>query len=449
MSSNGRGQWQSRFGFIAAAAGSAIGLGNIWRFPYITGVYGGGAFVLLYLIILLFFGIPILNSELLLGRKSQKNAVGAFRTLAPGTPWFIVGWMGVAAAFIILAFYSVVAGWAVAYIFKVGAYMAQGANHADLFVGHITSTAAPLIWHAVFMAMTIGIVMLGVEKGIERYSKFLMPVLVGIMIVLIVRSITLPGATAGLEFYLKPDFSKITGEAILAALGQVFFSLSLGMGCMITYGSYLSKKEDIPMNSIYIAGADTLIALLAGFAIFPAVFAFGMEPAAGPGLTFITVPAVFNAMGPVGMFFGILFFLLLTIAALTSAISLLEVVAAYFIDEAKWDRKKAAVIIGIIIFLLGIFPSLGYSVLSHVNIIGPRDILDSYDFLASNILLPLGGMLMAIFIGWFWGVDKAIEEANEGAGSYKLGSLYAFVIKYIAPIGIFIVFLNSIGILKF
>jgi NSS family neurotransmitter:Na+ symporter len=387
-----------------------------------------------------------MNSELLVGRKSQKNAIGAFKVLAPGSPWFIVGVMGVLAGFIILSYYSVIAGWAVAFIFKSGAYMATGAEHADIFVGHITSSAAPLIWHAVFMFMCIGIVAAGIEKGIEKYSKILMPMLVIILLVLIIRSVTLPGSGAGLSFYLKPDFSKLSAEGILAALGQAFFSLSLGMGCMITYGSYLKKDQDIPANSYWIAGADTGIALLAGFAIFPAVFAFGLEPGAGPGLTFITVPAVFASMGAVGHLFGILFFFLLTIAALTSAISLLEVVCAYFIDEAKWNRKKATWIMGIIIFLLGIPSSLGLGVWSNVKILGGRDILDSLDFVASNILLPLGGFLLCIFIGWYWGTDKATEEANIGAKGITLGSGYKFLIKYVAPTAIFIVFLKSIGV---
>ncbi len=441
-----RGNWSSQFGFIAAAAGSAIGLGNIWRFPYMVGRYGGAAFVLVYLAIIIFIGVPVMNSELLIGRKSERNAVGAFKVLAPGSPWFIVGAMGILAGFIILSYYSVVAGWAVAFIFKSGAYMATGADYANIFVGHITSPAAPIIWHGIFMLMCIGIVAAGIEKGIEKYSKILMPALVIILLVLIVRSVTLPGAGEGLAFYLKPDFSKLTAEGILAALGQAFFTLSLGMGCMIVYGSYLKKDQDIPINSYWIAGADTAIALLAGFVIFPAVFAFGLEPGAGPGLTFITLPAVFAAMGPVGHFFGILFFFLLTIAALTSAISLLEVVSAYFIDEAKWNRKKAVWIMGIIIFLLGVPSSLGQGVWSGVKIIGGRDILDSLDFLAYNILLPLGGFLLCIFIGWFWGTTKATEEANIGAKSIKLGTTYSFLIKYVIPIAIVIVFLKSTGV---
>jgi len=446
MSENGRGQWQTRAGFIAAAAGSAIGLGNIWRFPFITGRYGGGAFVLIYILLLIFIGYPVMNSELLLGRKTEKNPVGTFRALAPGTPWVIVGFMGVLAGFIILSYYSVVAGWALSYIFKSGAYMAAGSDAANIFVSSISSPFGGIFWHTLFMLFCIGIVYGGVENGIERWSKILMPALLVLLIILIIRSVTLPGAGEGLSFYLKPDFSKFSGEGFLAALGQVFFTLSLGMGCMITYGSYLKKNEDLPLNAKYVVTFDTIIALLAGFVIFPAVFAFGLEPAAGPGLTFITLPAVFSQMGAAGHIFGTMFFALLTIAALTSAISLLEVVAAYFIDEIKWNRKKATIWMGIAIWFLGIFPSLGYSTLSHVKLIKGFDILDSFDFFANNVLLPLGGMLIAIFIGWFWGTDKALEEANTGA-STKLGSSYSFLIKYVVPIAVFIVFLNSVGLL--
>ncbi|MDD4895935.1 MAG: sodium-dependent transporter [Atribacterota bacterium] len=446
MNETGRGQWQTRMGFIAAAAGSAIGLGNIWRFPYITGRYGGGAFVLIYILLLIFVGYPVMNSELLLGRKTERNPVGAFRMLSPGSPWVLVGYMGVLAGFVILSYYSVVAGWALSYVFKSGAYMAAGADSANIFVSSISSTAGGIFWHTLFMAICIAIVAGGVERGIERWSKILMPVLLALLIILIIRSVTLPGAGGGLSFYLRPDFSKFSGEGFLAALGQVFFTLSLGMGCMITYGSYLKKDEDIPLDAKYVVGADTLIALLAGFVIFPAVFAFGLEPATGPGLTFITLPAVFAKMGAAGHIFGIIFFALLTIAALTSAISLLEVVAAYFIDEIKWDRKKATVGMGIAIWLLGILPSLGYSTLSNVKLIKGMDILDSFDFFANNVLLPLGGLLTALFIGWFWGTDKALEEVNHGA-STKLGSSYSFLIKYVVPIAIFIVFLNSVGLL--
>ena len=446
MENQARGNWGSRIGFIAAAAGSAVGLGNIWKFPYITGQYGGAAFVIVYLLFVILVCIPVMSSELLVGRLTGKNPVGAFKQLVPQSSWWIVGAMGILAGFIILSFYSVIGGWAISYIFRSGAYMASGgANAGDVFGGFITSPIAPLVWHAIFMAICIGIVMAGVEKGIEKYSKILMPALVVLMFILIIRSITLPGAGAGLSFYLKPDFSKLTGAGILAALGQAFFSLSLGMGCMITYGSYLKKDTNIPTDAYWISGADTAIAFLAGLMIFPAVFAFGLEPGAGPGLTFITVPAVFASMGTIGHLFGIIFFVLLTFAAVTSAISLLEVVCAYFIDEAKWDRKKATVIMGIIIFLLGVPCSLGLGVWSNIKIIAGRDILDSLDFVASNILLPLGGFLLLIFIGWFWGTDKAIKAGNEGAkGGITLGSGYAFLVKYIAPIALIIVFIMKI-----
>ena len=446
MIENGGGNWQSRTGFIAAAAGSAIGLGNIWRFPFVTGRYGGGAFVLVYILLLIFIGYPVMNSELLLGRKTQKNPVGAYKMLAPGSPWLIVGFMGVVAGFIILSYYSVVAGWAISYIFKSGAYMAAGSDAANIFVNSISSTFGGIFWHTLFMAICIVIVIGGVGNRIERWSKILMPVLLILLIILILRSVTLPGAGEGLAFFLRPDFSKLSGEGFLAALGQVFFTLSLGTGCMITYGSYLKKDEDLPLNAKYVVGADTLIALLAGFVIFPAVFAFGLEPAAGPGLIFITLPAVFSQMGSAGHIFGIVFFTLLTIAALTSAISLLEVVASYFIDEIKWNQKKATIIMGITIWLFGIFPSLGYSTLSHVRLIKGFDILGSFDFFANKILLPLGGLLIVVFIGWFWGIDKALEEANHGANT-KLGTSYSFLIKYVVPIVILIVFLNSVGIL--
>jgi neurotransmitter:Na+ symporter, NSS family len=447
MENQTRGNWGTRIGFIAAAAGSAIGLGNIWKFPYITGQYGGAAFVIVYLLFVILVCIPVMSSELLIGRLTGKNPVGAFKQLVPKSSWWLVGAMGILAGFLILSFYSVIGGWAISYIFKSGAYMASGgANAGDVFGGFITSPVAPIVWHAIFMAICIGIVMAGVEKGIEKYSKILMPALVVLLVILIIRSITLPGAGAGLSFYLKPDFSKLTASGILAALGQAFFSLSLGMGCMITYGSYLKKDTNVPTDSYWISGADTAIAFLAGLMIFPAVFAFGLEPGAGPGLTFVTVPAVFASMGAIGHLFGIIFFVLLTFAAVTSAISLLEVVCAYFIDEAKWDRKKATIIMGIIIFLLGVPCSLGLGVWSSVKIIGGRDILDSLDFIASNLFLPIGGFLTLIFIGWVWGTDKAIKAGNEGAkGGITLGSGYAFLVKYIAPIALILVFIAKMG----
>lgn len=446
MKENEREKWKTRAGFIAAASGSAIGLGNIWRFPYITGKYGGGVFVFIYILLLIFIGYPIMNSELLLGRKTERNPVGVYRTLAPGSPWILVGFMGVTSGFIILSYYSVVAGWALSYIFKSTLYMANNADATNIFFTSISSTFGNIFWHTIFMLLCTGIVIGGIEHGIEHWARIVMPVLLSLLIILTARSVTLPNSGEGLSFYLRPDFSRLSTEGFLAALGQVFFSLSLGMGCMITYGSYLKKDEDLPLNAKYVVGMDTIIALLAGLVIFPAVFSLGLKPEIGPSLTFITIPSILAKMGIAGHIFGLFFFILLVIAALTSAISLLEVVTAYFIDEIKWNRKKAGIIVGIGIWLLGILPSLGYSTFSYVKLIKGYNILDSFDFITNNILLPLGGLLVTLFIGWFWGTDNALEEANRGTNN-RLGIGYSFLIKYVIPFAIFIIFLNSIGIL--
>jgi len=308
-----REQWGSRIGFIVAAAGSAIGLGNIWRFPTVTGQNGGGAFVLLYLVLVFLVGIPVLMVELSLGRKAQRNPVGAFKTLAPGTLWKWVGAMGVAAGFIILSFYSVIAGWSVAYIFKflLGAFTGLSpAGIAQEFNALVTHPVIPLLWHGLFMLLTAGIVVLGVAWGIERWNKILMPMLLVLLIVLVVRSVTLDGARKGVYWLLRPDFSQLSFASVLTALGQVFFSLSLGMGAMITYGSYLGARENIPGSAVYIALADLAVALLAGLVIIPAVFAFGLNPETGPPLIFLTLPAVFQRM-PLGGLFGAMFFFLL------------------------------------------------------------------------------------------------------------------------------------------
>ena len=440
-----RDQWGSKLGFIMAAAGSAVGLGNLWKFPYMAGMNGGGAFVLVYFAILFVVGFTLMAAELVIGRHTQLNAIGAYKKIRKSWAW--VGALGVLAGFLILSFYSVVGGWVINYIVKA----ATGAfNTADtsvlggMFVGLITSTWEPIIYHAIFMVMTIGIVMGGVSGGIEKYSKILMPALFGMIILIMFRSLTLPGAGEGVKFFLQPDFSKINGSVILAALGQVFFSLSLGMGCMITYGSYLSKDENIPQSSAIIPLVDTAVALLAGLAILPAVFAFGFDPAGGPGLVFITLPAVFSKM-PLGAFFGIVFFVLVLFAALTSAISLLEVCVSYVVDEMKWERKKATILLAAAIFLLGIPSSMGLGPWSHIKLIKGKDIFDSVDFVASNVLLPLGGLLLCIFIGWVWGTDNAIKEAtNNGKVKFALGTVWAFLVKWIAPIAIGWVFIRGL-----
>jgi len=436
----GREHWASRLGFILAAAGSAIGLGNIWRFPYMTGEHGGAAFIVIYLFAVVLIGYPLVVNETILGRASQKSPVGAFKTLAPDSPWWLVGALGVFTGFAILSYYAVVAGWSVAYIYKViVAVMSPGIDHARVFQQHITSVWEPLIWQAVFMLLTVGIIAAGVVNGIQKWATILMPILFILLLVLVVRSVTLPGASEGIIYYLKPDFSAVTGRTILGAISQAFFSLSVGMGVFITYGSYLQRKDEIPVSAASIVGLDTVVALLAGFAIFPAVFALGFSPGAGPGLVFITLPAVFAQM-PFGMFFGVLFFVLLGIAALTSAISLLEVVSAWLIDEKGWQRKQAAVVMGLIIFVVGVPASLGYSVFSGVLCpVIKTDLLDTYDWLANSVFLPLGGVLSAIFVGYVWGAPKAVHEANRGCTGFTIGRGWVFLVRYIVPLMILLI----------
>ncbi|RXJ02036.1 sodium-dependent transporter [Anaerobacillus alkaliphilus] len=444
-----REQWGSRLGFILAAMGSAVGLGNIWRFSYVTGDNGGAAFLLVYLLCIIAIGIPIIMAEFTIGRKAQSDAVGSFEKIAPGKPWILAGIMGVISAFIILSFYGVIAGWTVKYFFS---YLTGGFNvqndgeYVDVFVGFITSPWEPLFWQFLFMAFTVGIVYAGVKKGIEASNKILMPALALLVIILAGYSLTLGGASEALSFLFTPDWSALADPKVyLAALGQAFFSLSLGMGALITYGSYLSNKEKLPGAAVSVAALDTGFALLAGLMIFPAVFAFGIEPGAGPGLVFITLPGIFDSIS-FGTIFGLLFFFLLAAAALSSAVSLLEVAVAYFMRKFKWTRKKTALIIGGIIFLIGIPSSLGQGILSDVKIIGGNDILDSMDFIASNILLPLGGLIIALFMGWGWKKTDALKDSDFGESA--LGNAWIFTLRFIAPIAIFLIFLASTGILK-
>jgi len=447
-----RDSFGSRLGIIAAAAGSAIGLGNIWKFPYITGVYGGAAFIVVYLICIAIIGFPLMLSEFLVGRKAQKNAVGAFKSLAPGTPWFMTGWMGVIAAFVILSFYAVVAGWCLEYIIKAvsGAFTGSTPEQINaMYEGFTTAAAKPIIWTIIFMGITCWIVMAGIKDGIEKYAKFLMPLLLVIIIILDIRAVTLPGAGAGLSFLFKPDWTKINGEAVLAALGHAFFSLSLGMGTMITYGSYISKKENLGETAIQVTIADTLIALLAGIAIFPAVFAFGIEPGAGPRLVFVTLPNVFQQM-PGGYFFGILFFVLLTVAALTSSISILEVVVAYFAEELKWSRKKSALAASGAISLIAVLCALSYassSAFSKVKFIQGTVFMDSMMWLSDNLLLPIGGLLVCVFVGWVLGRKKVEEEVNAEGVHIGYIPFFMVAVKFIAPVAIAIVFLKGVGII--
>lgn len=436
-----REQWGSKIGFILAAAGSAVGLGNIWRFPYITGQYGGAAFVVVYMALVIIIGSSVMLAEMAIGRKAQLNAVGSFQKLAGGL-WPIVGWMGIVSGFTILSFYGVIGGWTIKYFFhSFTGLMAESAagKAGDVFGAFVSNPTMVIAYQAVFMITTVWVVYKGVGEGIEKYCKFLMPALFLILFVLIARSVTLEGATKGLDFYLKPDFSKITGTTIAAALGQAFFSLSLGMGCMITYGSYVDKQTTLPSSAVQICVIDTMVAFLAGLVIFPAVFAFGVDAGAGPGLTFVTLPSVF-AMMPGAMIWSALFFLLLYIAALTSAISLLEVVSAYFIDRG-WSRPKAAIIMGFLIFALGVPCATS---LSGAPKVYGKDFLDAMDFLSSNVLLPLGGVFISLFVGWFWTADARKEVTNEGTHSFGLMEIWIWICRVVAPAAILYIFYTGL-----
>ena len=431
-----RDSFGSKFGIIAAAAGSAIGLGNIWRFPYVVGENGGGAFLLVYLFFVASIGIPVMLSEFVIGRGAQRNPVGAFKKLAPGKPWYLVGLMGVGAAFMILAFYTVVAGWTLEYIYQsiVNGFKGKSPEEIGVMFDQFRLTWRPIFWFLIFMVFTAGIVIMGVKKGIERYTKILMPILLVILVVISVRSLTLPGSKEGLDFLFKPDFSKISAKTILEALGQAFFSLSIGMGTLITYGSYISKKENIASTAISVTIADTFIAILAGVAIFPAVFAFGIPPASEEGLVYKTLPIIFQKM-PGGYMFSLMFFILLGVAALTSTISVLEVIVAYFTEELNLTRKQATWLGTTSVGVLGVLASYFSGVFKVLN------------FTSASILLPLGGLLIVLFIGWYFGVRKTKDEvSNQGTLKIKIFPVYIVLVKYIAPIAIAAVFLYGLGV---
>ncbi len=449
LKSESREGFTSRFGIICAAAGSAIGLGNIWRFPYIVGDSGGGAFLLIYLGFIILLGIPVMLSELIIGRRGQRNALGSFKRLAPGKSWYLVGVMGIVAAFMILAFYSTIAGWTLEYVIKSLGNAFSGKDSGDIsamFISFHSQTFRPLLWQLVFMAMTAWIILSGVQKGIEKYAKILMPFLVLLLVIMAIRSITLPGAGAGLRFLFQPDFSAVDSSVLLAALGQAFFSLSIGMGALITYGSYIKKQNNLGNISVEVSLADTLIAILAGVAIFPAVFAFGLDPSEGPGLIYTVLPNIFQQM-PGGYFFSIIFFVLLAIAALTSSISILEVVVAYMTEELKMTRKKATIMAATAAFFVGIFCTLSFGVLSGASI-GGLTIFGVLDFTASNLLLPLGGLLIVVFVGWYMKrTDVRDEMSNSGLLKIRLFNALIFILRFIAPVAIAIVLFDSLGII--
>jgi len=436
----------SKIGIIAAAAGSAIGLGNIYRFPCELGNNGGAAFLLVYLAVVIFLGIPVMLSELVIGRRGQSNAVGAFKKLAPKTAWPIVGYMGVLCGFIIFAFYSTISGWTLEYIVKSVSNSFEGKDLAAMeqdFTNFHDMGWRNVIWQAVFIFLTGFVVFKGVQNGIERYAKILMPVLLLILVVLGIRSATLPGAKAGLTFLFKPDFSKITGKVLISALGQGFFSLSLGMGALITYGSYIKKDDNLTSTAFSVVLSDTLIALLAGIVIFPAAFSFGINPQAGMGLVFNTIPMIFNQMTG-GYIFCIIFFVLLAIAALTSTISLLEVVVAYLSEELHIKRQWATVLACVATMLIGSLASL--SLMSDTPlVIGGKPVFDWMDFVSSNILLPLGGVLIVLFVGWKMGKTQFFDEVtNGGVLKSPLKKIIMFIVRYLAPLAIIVIFISGL-----
>lgn len=445
-----RDTFNSKLGVLAAAAGSAIGLGNIWKFPYVVGQNGGAAFIFIYILIVITIGAPLMISELAIGRKAQSNPVGTFKKLNSKNKGGFAGYLAVFTSFIILSFYTVIAGWIFSYFSKAitGKLATIAPENLSLYFEKLAAnTPSTLFWNALVIGLTGFVVISGVKDGIEKYSKILMPILLITLIALIFRSLSLEGASKGLEFLFKPDFSKLTTQSILEALGHAFYSLSLGMGIIITYGSYIDKKEDLVSLSLQVIAADTLIALMAGMVIFPAVFAFGFEPEAGPSLIFITLPAVFQEM-PFGSFFEALFFLLVGIAAITSTISLLEVSISFFIEEFHIERKKATIILALGIFLLSIPSTLSFGAWNNVKIFG-LSLFDLLDFVASYIFLPIGGILTCILVGWIWGEENALKEiTSDGMYTFKRYKAYNFIIKYIAPIAIGIIFLYSTGILK-
>ncbi|MBQ8673274.1 MAG: sodium-dependent transporter [Bacteroides sp.] len=454
MAKNDRANFGSKLGVILASAGSAVGLGNIWRFPYETGNHGGAAFILVYLGCVLFLGIPIMIAEFSIGRHSRANTARAYQILAPGTPWRWVGRMGVLAGFLILGYYSVVAGWTLEFICEAATNSFAGKSATEFissFNGFVANPWRPVLWMIAFMLATHLIIVKGVEKGIERSAKVMMPALFILLIILAICAVSLPGAGAGIEFLLKPDFSKVDGNVLLGAMGQAFFSLSLGMGCLCTYASYFRNDTNLPRTALNVGFIDTMVAILAGFIIFPAAFSVGIEPDAGPSLLFITLPNVFQqAFGSLpwlAVLLSVMFYVLLALAALTSTISLHEVVTAYLHEEFNLSRSKAARLVTLGCTILGIFSSLSLGVGKEYTLFG-MTLFDFFDFLTAKIMLPLGGLFIAVFTGWF--LDKQIvweEMSNRGTLKLPLYKAIIFILKFVAPVAIGFIFVNELGII--
>ena len=444
-----RESFGSRFGALVAMAGSAVGLGNLWRFPYLVGENGGAAFIIVYIALSFLICLPIFISEFVIGRRSQKNAFAAFRDLSGGGIWSAVGLFTIIVPLVVLSYYSVIGGWSIEYFVKSLTFSFTGndsqAAMSTMFSSFVSNPWLPLICHTGFLLATTMIVVVGIKDGIEKFSKVMMPMLFFIVIAIAVYSLTLPGAGKGVDYLFNPDFSKIDAKACAAALGQAFFSLSLGFGTIMTYASYVDKKENILFQSTATAVSDLMFALIAGVAIMPAVFAFGLNPQSGPGLVFETLPYVFSQM-PAGGVVAILFFIALLVAALTSSISMLEVAVAYLVEERKFSRIGACITLFVICWIVGALCSLSFGPLSNIQI-GGRGIFDFFDNLSSNILMTLGSLFTVLFVGWrLKKTDIYDEFTNSGTLSTnaKLFGILWFLIRYVAPVAIIVIFLTNL-----
>lgn len=444
-----RDSFSSRFGALVAMAGSAVGLGNLWRFPYLVGENGGAAFIIVYILLSFIICLPIFVSEFVIGRRSQKNAYAAFRDLSGGSAWRWIGLFTVIVPLIVLSYYSVIGGWSVEYFLKSITLSFTGSSSqgdmSSMFAEYVSSTWAPLLCHTLFLLATTLIVVVGIKDGIEKFSKVMMPLLFVIVVLIAMYSLTLPGAGNGVDYLFRPDFSKITGQSIAAALGQSFFSLSLGFGTILTYASYVDKKENIMFQSTATAAFDLMFALVAGTAIMPAVFAFGLDPQSGPGLVFETLPFVFGQM-PAGGVIAILFFIALLVAALTSSISMLEVAVAYLVEEKGMSRIAACVLLFVICWIVGALCSLSFGPLSGIQI-GGGNIFDFFDNLSSNILMTLGSLFTVLFVGWRLKKTDIYDEFTNGgtlSKNVKIFGVLWFLIRYVCPVAIISIFIYGL-----
>ena len=451
MQTTGRGNFGSRLGVILASAGSAVGLGNIWRFPTEVGRNGGAAFILVFLCCVFLLALPVMISEFIVGRSSRSNTVGAYRTLAPGKPWVVAGFMGVLGGILVLSFYSVVAGWTLHYtIQSFGLKLMGNQDFGEVFNTFVTNPWKPLVYQFVFLLLTHFVVARGVESGIERFSKVMMPVLLVIILLLSCFSLTLPGARDGLAFLLKPDFSKVTTKVVLSAMGQAFFSLSVGIGCLATYASYFKRETRLVNSALSVCAIDSMVAILSGFIIFPAAFSVaGVQVDSGPGLVYITLPHVFNMVFEnipfIGYLFSGLFYILLLLAALTSTISMHEIATAFFRENYKLSRRVSATVVTLICLLLGTACCLSFGPWSEVKIWG-MGFFDLFDFLTAKFMMPLGGILITMFVEWYLDRKLVVDELTNG-GTLKVRGLgfLLFLVRWVAPIGVGIVFLNELA----